>query len=160
MRAKRIQRELNKLSNMAVQSADIFLSPDIEDDYNTLNATMIGPPNTPFEGGVFFLQVKLPIEYPLQPPKVYFKTKIYHPNISFSNNENDGYVCCCYIPVLDKLEWSPILTIIQILNLTRDLLIEPNTVEACSNYEVFEQYNKNREEFNNNAVEWTKKYAM
>jgi ubiquitin-protein ligase len=41
----------------------------------------IGPEGSPFEGGVFKLELFLPEEYPMSAPKVRFMTKIYHPNI-------------------------------------------------------------------------------
>lgn len=40
-----------------------------------------GPESSPFEGGVFKLELFLPEEYPMSAPKVRFMTKIYHPNI-------------------------------------------------------------------------------
>jgi ubiquitin-protein ligase len=57
---------------------------------------------SPYSGGVFFLSITFPVDYPFKPPKVSFTTKIYHPNI----NAN-GSIC------LDILrdQWSPALTI-------------------------------------------------
>jgi len=57
---------------------------------------------SPYAGGVFFLSITFPVDYPFKPPKVSFTTKIYHPNI----NAN-GSIC------LDILrdQWSPALTI-------------------------------------------------
>jgi hypothetical protein len=40
-----------------------------------------GPGQTPYEGGLFNAELFLPDEYPMVPPKVLFRTKIYHPNI-------------------------------------------------------------------------------
>ena len=58
--------------------------------------------DSPYAGGVFFLSIVFPTDYPFKPPKVSFTTKIYHPNI----NAN-GSIC------LDILrdQWSPALTI-------------------------------------------------
>jgi ubiquitin-conjugating enzyme E2 D/E len=58
--------------------------------------------DSPYSGGVFFLQIQFPTDYPFKPPKVHFNTRIYHPNI----NAN-GSIC------LDILrdQWSPALTI-------------------------------------------------
>lgn len=40
-----------------------------------------GPSDSPYEGGMFALELFLPDEYPMVPPKVLFRTKIYHPNV-------------------------------------------------------------------------------
>jgi ubiquitin-conjugating enzyme E2 N len=41
----------------------------------------VGPEGSPYEGGVFKLELFLPEDYPMSAPKVRFITKIYHPNI-------------------------------------------------------------------------------
>ncbi|KAL2887585.1 Ubiquitin-conjugating enzyme E2-16 kDa [Ceratocystis lukuohia] len=65
-------------------------------------ATIMGPTDSPYADGVFFLDIHFPTDYPFKPPKVSFSTKIYHPNINSS-----GSIC------LDILrdQWSPALTI-------------------------------------------------
>ena len=55
----------------------------------------MGPPDSPFQGGVFFLTIHFPTDYPFKPPKVAFTTKIYHPNIN-----SNGSIC------LDILRWG------------------------------------------------------
>ena len=42
-----------------------------------------GPRDTPFHGGVFELAIKVPDQYPLVPPAVQFRTKVFHPNVHF-----------------------------------------------------------------------------
>lgn len=63
---------------------------------------ILGPPETPFAGGVFYLEIWFPVDYPFKAPKIKFKTKIYHPNIN-----SDGAIC---LDIL-KEQWSPALTV-------------------------------------------------
>ena len=56
-----------------------------------------GPSDTPFEGGMFDLELFLPEEYPMVPPKVLFRTKIYHPNID-KLGTSLFHLYCCYEP--------------------------------------------------------------
>jgi ubiquitin-protein ligase len=51
-------------------------------DFSVLKTnSYLGPEGSPFEGGVFKLELFLPEDYPMSAPKVRFITKIYHPNI-------------------------------------------------------------------------------
>ncbi len=52
-----------------------------EQNYRHFHGTIEGPPDTPYEGGVFELEFFYPDNYPTEPPKFRFLTKIYHPNI-------------------------------------------------------------------------------
>merc|ERR1711974_451648 len=69
-------------------------------------ATIMGPPDSPYQGGVFFLTIHFPTDYPFKPPKVAFTTRIYHPNIN-----SNGSIC---LDIL-RSQWSPALTISKVL---------------------------------------------
>ncbi|KAL8462055.1 hypothetical protein ACS0TY_033218 [Phlomoides rotata] len=68
-------------------------------------ATIMGPSDSPFAGGVFLVTIHFPPDYPFKPPKVSFKTKVFHPNIN-----SNGSIC---LDIL-KEQWSPALTISKV----------------------------------------------
>ena len=74
-------------------------------DHWPLQATIMGPPDSPYQGGVFFLTIHFPTDYPFKPPKVAFTTRIYHPNIN-----SNGSIC---LDIL-RSQWSPALTISKV----------------------------------------------
>ena len=55
--------------------------------------------NPPFNKGAFKIQIDFPAEYPFKPPKILFKTKIYHPNV-----DEKGQVC---LPIISAENWKP-----------------------------------------------------
>ncbi|KAK2704511.1 hypothetical protein QYM36_016791 [Artemia franciscana] len=65
---------------MAEPVPGISAVPD-ESNARYFHVIVAGPEGSPFEGGVFKLELFLPEEYPMSAPKVRFMTKIYHPNI-------------------------------------------------------------------------------
>ncbi|ELV11796.1 Drebrin-like protein, partial [Tupaia chinensis] len=89
----------------------------VGDDLFHWQATIMGPNDSPYQGGVFFLTIHFPTDYPFKPPKVAFTTKIYHPNIN-----TNGSIC---LDIL-RSQWSPALTVSKVLLSVCSLLCDPN----------------------------------
>lgn len=106
--------------------------------YDIWNATILGPCESPYSGGIFHLVIEFPENYPFKPPNIKFKTQILHPNI-----DKFGNIC---LDILNS-NWSPILTISKVLLSISSLLNDPNPDDPL-NKECAELYKTNIEKYN------------
>ena len=146
MALNRIKKELNDIKRDPPTNCSA--GPNGQDMFEWI-ATIMGPEETPYHGGVFFLKINFSSDYPFKAPKVSFLTKIYHCNI----NRNGG-IC---LDVL-KSEWSPALTVAKVLLSISSLLAEPNPDDPLVP-EIAKLYKKNKEKHNSIAREYTLKHA-
>jgi ubiquitin-conjugating enzyme E2 D/E len=146
--AKRIERELLEMEREP--PAGCTAGPEKEQDIRKWKAVIVGPPETPYEGGVFTLEINFPVEYPFKPPHCRFVTKIYHPNIN-----SNGSIC---LDIL-KDQWSPALTISKVLHSISSLLTDANPDDPLVP-EIAHIYKTDRPKYEATAREWTRKYAM
>lgn len=147
MALRRIQKEHRDL--LKDPPANTSAGPVTESDMFNWKATIIGPEDSPYAGGLFFLNIHFPSDYPFKPPRLQFTTKIFHPNI----NANGG-IC---LDIL-KDQWSPALTISKVLLSVCSLLTDPNPDDPLVP-EIATLYKRDRKKFTETAAEWTRKYA-
>ena len=80
-RTRRIAKEVADIH--ADTTSHILASPiGNGDDLTHLKGSFQGPPGTPYEGGNYIIDVKIPNDYPFRPPIMKFDTKVWHPNVS------------------------------------------------------------------------------
>nr|XP_051679369.1 ubiquitin-conjugating enzyme E2 D2-like [Oryctolagus cuniculus] len=77
----------------------------------------MGPNDSLYHIGVFFLTFHFPLDYPFKLPKVAFIARIYHPDIN-----SNGSIC----PDILCAQWSPAITISKVLLSICSLLCDPN----------------------------------
>lgn len=143
---RRIIKETQRL--LSEPAPGISASPS-EENLRYFNVMILGPSQSPFEGGVFKLELFLPEEYPMAAPKVRFLTKIYHPNI-----DKLGRIC---LDIL-KDKWSPALQIRTVLLSIQALLSAPNPDDPLAE-NVAKHWKSNQAEAIATAKEWTQLYA-
>lgn len=147
MALRRIQKELKDLSKEDL--SNITAKPKSDNDLFLWEATIKGPIGSPYENGLFHIDIRFPSAYPFKPPTLTFKTKIYHPNIS-----STGSIC---LDILDS-NWSPALTLLKVLLSLSSLLTDPNPDDPLVT-EIANMYKNNRNKYNETAKTWTKSYA-
>ena len=130
-----------------------------EDNLFEWKCTILGPKDTCYKGGVFFLKINFPFDYPNSKPEIIFLTPIYHLNVKYvpSIKQPLGHIC-----VNTLNEWKPGNSIIAILPELFSLLHKNNPE---SPYDDFKHTRKNefinnRPLFEKKAAFFTKKYAF
>ncbi|KAG1360981.1 putative Ubiquitin-conjugating enzyme E2-17 kDa [Cocos nucifera] len=146
MASKRIIKELKDLQRDPPTSCS---AGPVADDMFQWQATIMGPIDSPYAGGVFLLAIQFPPDYPFKPPKVAFRTKVFHPNIN-----TNGNIC---LDIL-KDQWSPALTISKVLLSICSLLTDPNPDDPLVP-EIAHMCKNDRLRYETTARSWTQKYA-
>ena len=143
----RIQKEFKELQTNP--PANCSAGP-VDDDIFLWQATIMGPDDSPYRGGVFYLRIAFPKDYPFKPPRMVFLTKIYHCNINSA-----GGIC---LDIL-KDQWSPALTITKVLLSICSLLSDCNPDDPLVP-DIANIYRSNKSKHDSNAREWTTLHAM
>lgn len=146
MSARRIQKELEDLR---IDPPPNCTAGPKGDNLFEWESTILGPPSSVYEGGVFVLDINFGPDYPFKPPKITFRTRIYHCNIN-----SQGMIC---LDIL-KDKWSPALTISKVLLSICSLLSDCNPADPLVG-SIATQYLQNREEHDKVARSWTKRFA-
>ncbi|EGG03698.1 uncharacterized protein MELLADRAFT_37906 [Melampsora larici-populina 98AG31] len=147
-RSRRVMKEIQDCQkDIGVSHIDI---EPVGSDMSKLRGKFPGPPNSPYEGGIFEVSIDIPDRYPFEPLKMKFITKVYHPNVS----SQSGAIC------LDILKdaWSPVLTLKTTLVSLQSLLCSPEPNDP-QDAEVAKVYLTDRATFERTARYWTETYA-
>ena len=143
---KRLKIELDDIKKNPPMNCSAGL---INDDIKKWEATIIGPSETPFAGGIYKLSITFCDKYPFKCPKVKFITKMYHPNI-----DQFGNIC---LDIL-KNNWSPVLNVSKLLLSICSLLTDPNPDDPL-NKNASLIFKNDIEQYNNIVRNYTIMYA-
>ena len=121
----------------------------INNDYFHWKITIIGPKDTPYEGGVFSIISNFKDDYPNSKPEIKFLNKIYNLHVIPRNGN---------ILISQLFSWNSKYKITDIIVTIFSRFYVQNT-DGPYDPLMAQEYITDREEFNRKAKEWTKKYA-
>jgi ubiquitin-conjugating enzyme E2 D/E len=110
---------------------------------------LVGPPNSPYAGGHFVLDIAFPPQYPFKAPTLKFQTKVYHPSVS----SDKGEICAAVLG-----EWGPTLNVRHCLLVVISLLATPSADHPLEE-SIATQLREKPKEFEKTAKKYTKEYA-
>ena len=123
---KFLREELTKLNNSPDNNVGITVGLESEDNIFHWRATMTGPKDTPYSGGLFILDIHFPDDYPAHAPEVCFRTPIYHVNINPRKPRSPNAEPLGHVSISTLNWWRPEYNIIQVLVDIFGLLYLPN----------------------------------
>ncbi|KAK3032316.1 hypothetical protein RJ639_035921, partial [Escallonia herrerae] len=144
---KQLAKELKNLDETPPEGIKVGVN---DDDFSIIYADIEGPAGTPYETGIFRMKLILSHDFPYSPPKGFFLTKIFHPNIA-----SNGEICVNTL----KKDWNPSLGLRHVLVVVRCLLIEPFP-ESALNEQAGKLLLENYEEYARHARLFTGIHAL
>lgn len=144
---KRISKDIAELRESTPEGIMLIVN---ENNIMDVQAWIMGAEGTPYQNGVFRVKLEIPLDFPRSPPKGYFITKIYHPNVS-----EQGEIC---VDALKK-GWTQKMGLRHVLLVIRCLMIHPNA-ESALNQEAGKALIENYSEYFSQAAIYTKVHAM
>ncbi|CAJ0586515.1 unnamed protein product, partial [Mesorhabditis spiculigera] len=146
----RLQRECREVATSKdIQELGIMIEI-VDEQLTHLKGEIRGPPDSPYEGGRFKLDINIPSSYPFVPPTVKFTTRVWHPNVS----SQTGTIC---LDIL-KDNWAASLTLRTVLLSIQALLCTPEPKDP-QDAVVASQYMNKQKLFTETAKFWTQQFA-
>jgi len=122
---RRVTNELVRLANDGFVVANADDPTSSEFSMNEFSVAFHGPPDTPYEGGVWYVRFTLGADFPAKSPSVGFMQPVWHPNVEFAR----GAIC------LDALNdaWTPLQTLSHVLSAVLPVfLAHPNPLSPLN----------------------------
>lgn len=148
-----ISRLLKETRQLSSQSTAGISCSAVGASGTEFHATILGPIDSPYAGGVFHLSVRIPLRYPFEPPNLTFLTRLHHPNI-----DSSGRICLDLLNAAPKGSWKPSVNILGLLTALQSLLQSPNPEDPLM-HEISAQFKNNYPQFEREAKRQTACYA-
>ena len=154
---KRIWKEFREINRFPDVNIGLSIGLPDQDNIFRWSASLTGPRDSSYKGGIFDLRVEFPDNYPESAPEIYFITPIFHLYVNPYNNKDWGIkLGHVSLTILDN--WKPEYTIREIFTYIFALLYNPNPNFAYG-FERVNEFKFNRKLYEEKVKYFTKKYA-
>jgi len=147
---QRIKREFLEVAKFDEANQNLISIESVNGSLVDLRGKIAGPPDTPYAGGIYYLEIKISETYPFNPPKVRFITRVWHPNVSSAT----GAIC---LDIL-KDQWAAAMTLRTVL-LSLQALLQEAQPDDPQDSQVAKQLLNNKDEFVKTAHYWKMFFA-
>ena len=145
-----LRREFEELKHNPMNEFGYRIELFDQNDFYKWKITSLGPKDTPYADGIFFIKVEFPKDYPHRAPRINFLTRFYHPNVHFV----DGYVCVNFL----NYDWNKSTNVREILTKLYSIYYLLNPDNPYSEEPIY-FYRKDRELYYLKVRFFTNKYA-
>ncbi len=156
--SERISKEFKDINRNPIANCGVTVGLFDENNIRNWRVSLLGPKDTSYKGGLFYLSINFPNDYPTKAPEVCFITPIYHVNVNpkaptFAGAESLGHVC---ISTLNW--WKPEYTMREVLTNIFALFYLGNP-ESPYGLDRADEFRNNRALYEEKIKTFTKKYA-
>ena len=155
---KRNFEEYKELNRNPIKNIGVTVGLLNENSYDDWKVTLLGPKDTPYKGGLFFLRIHFPPDYPNIAPEVYFATPIYHVNVNPTVPREDGSESLGHVCISTLNWWKPEYKIKEVLINIYSLFYTHNP-DSPYGISRAKEYKQNYSLYEEKIKYFTKKYA-
>ena len=153
---KRITEEFTNLNRNPIFNICASVGLLKQDNFYKWKVTLMGPKDTPYEFGTFYIEVIFPKNYPNRPPEIHFITPIYHPNVNIQRSDKEALGNVHFSTI--KF-WNPSTTMRKVITDLYAIFYLVNPVSPLSS-KLAKEYQENRGLYEEKIIYFTKKYAI
>ena len=158
MNSQVTDQQMQFLNSQSIPQLGITFGLFNENDFTKWRATMMGPIDTSYKGGLFYLSINFPPKYPVDPPIISFLTPIYHINVNPFYPRNPGAKPLGYIPIEALGFWKPNYSIKEIFLSIYSLFYYGNLICAFD-IECANEFKNDKVVYEEKIKFFTEKYA-
>ena len=158
MSNERILEEFKDISRNPISNCGATLGLINENDPTRWLVSLCGARDTSYKGGLFYLSVHFPQDYPNKPPEVCFLTPIYHINVNPRVPRIPGEESLGHISISTLNWWKPEYKMRELLINIFALFYLTNP-DSPYGLERAEEFRNNRDLYEEKIKYFTKKYA-